>query len=281
MHQQIDAIIELALTEDIGTGDLTAESVIPESARASGHMLLKSPGVISGLIAVERVFARVDSAIEWRALVVDGVSLEAGSVIGEIDGPARSVLTAERTALNFIQRLSGVATATRAYVDMVAGTAARIVDTRKTTPGLRVLDKQAVRHGGGSNHRLGLFDGVMIKDNHIVAVGGDSAIGEAVERARRHIPHTIKVEVEVANLAQLRLALESGAEIIMLDNMSVEEMREAVAITAGQALLEASGNVNLATVRAIAETGVDLISVGALTHSAPALDISLDLEIRR
>jgi nicotinate-nucleotide pyrophosphorylase (carboxylating) len=223
----------------------------------------------------------VDSTIRWRALEGDGVSLEAGTVIGEIAGPARSVLTAERTALNFVQRLSGVATLTRTFVDAIAGTGARIVDTRKTTPGMRVVEKQAVRHGGGFNHRIGLFDGVMIKDNHIAALGGDDAICQAVDRARRQIPHTVKIEVEVANLEQLRLALDSGAEIIMLDNMSTEMMREAVAITAGKAILEASGGINLATVRAIAECGVDVISVGALTHSAPALDISVDLEITR
>jgi nicotinate-nucleotide pyrophosphorylase (carboxylating) len=277
----MDAIIELALSEDIGSGDLTARTVIPETARATGQMLLKSTGVISGLTVVERVFARVDTKIRWQALVEDGVSLEAGTVIGEIAGPARSVLTAERTALNFVQRLSGVATLTRTFVDAIAGTGARIIDTRKTTPGMRVLDKQAVRHGGGFNHRIGLFDGVMIKDNHISALGGDDAIGEAVDRARSQIPYTVKIEVEVANLEQLRLALASGAEIIMLDNMSIEMMREAVAITAGKAILEASGGVNLASVRAIAESGVDVISVGALTHSAPALDISVDLEITR
>jgi nicotinate-nucleotide pyrophosphorylase (carboxylating) len=281
MRTQMDAIIELALSEDIGAGDLTAGTVIPDTARATGQMLLKSTGVISGLTVVERVFARVDTKIRWQALVEDGVPLEAGTVIGEIAGPARSVLTAERTALNFVQRLSGVATLTRTFVDAIAGTGARIIDTRKTTPGMRVLDKQAVRHGGGFNHRIGLFDGVMIKDNHIAALGGDDAICEAVDRARSQIPHTVKIEVEVANLEQLRHALASGAEIIMLDNMSVEMMREAVAITAGKAILEASGGVNLASVRAIAESGVDVISVGALTHSAPALDISVDLEITR
>jgi nicotinate-nucleotide pyrophosphorylase (carboxylating) len=281
MRTQMDAIIELALSEDIGAGDLTAGTVIPDTARATGQMLLKSTGVISGLTVVGRVFARVDTKIRWQALVEDGVPLEAGTVIGEIAGPARSVLTAERTALNFVQRLSGVATLTRTFVDAIAGTGARIIDTRKTTPGMRVLDKQAVRHGGGFNHRIGLFDGVMIKDNHIAALGGDDAICEAVDRARSQIPHTVKIEVEVANLEQLRHALASGAEIIMLDNMSVEMMREAVAITAGKAILEASGGVSLASVRAIAESGVDVISVGALTHSAPALDISVDLEITR
>jgi nicotinate-nucleotide pyrophosphorylase (carboxylating) len=189
------------------------------------------------------------------------------------------VLTAERTALNFIQRLSGIATFTRAFVDAIAGTSARIVDTRKTTPGMRILEKQAVRDGGGANHRIGLFDGVMIKDNHIAALGGDSAIAVAVAQARSMIPHTVKIEIEVANLEQLTLALASGADIIMLDNMSTDMMREAVTIAGGRAILEASGGVTLKTVRAIAETGVDLISVGALTHSSPSLDISLDLSI--
>jgi nicotinate-nucleotide pyrophosphorylase (carboxylating) len=279
MQTQVDAIIQLALSEDIGSGDLTAQSVIPETARASGQMLLKSPGVISGLDVVGRVCRAVDPAIAWRPLVEDGCAFASRTVVGEIDGPAQSVLTAERTALNFIQRLSGVATLTRTFVEAVAGCGARIVDTRKTTPGMRVLEKQAVRDGGGSNHRIGLFDGVMIKDTHIAALGGDDAIGEAVARARTRMPLTVKVEIEVANLDQLRLALDSGAEIILLDNMPVEMLREAVQITAGRAILEASGGVNLDTVRAIAETGVDLISVGALTHSAPALDISLDLRI--
>jgi nicotinate-nucleotide pyrophosphorylase (carboxylating) len=281
VQTQIDAIIQLALSEDIGSGDLTAQSVIPATATASGEMLLKSPGVVSGLGVVERVCRAVDPAISWRPAVEDGCGFVTRTTIGEIDGPARSVLTAERTALNFIQRLSGVATMTRTFVEAVAGTGARIVDTRKTTPGMRVLEKQAVRDGGGANHRIGLFDGVMIKDNHIAALGGDRAIRDAVVRARNRIPHTVKIEIEVANLDQLRLALESGAEIILLDNMPVEMLREAVKIAAGRAILEASGGVTLATVRAIAETGVDLISVGALTHSAPALDISLDLRISK
>ena len=279
MRDQSDAIIDLALAEDIGPGDLTVMSVIPETATASGAMLLKSPGVISGLTVVTRVCARVDESISWQRLTSDGDRLEAGTEIGHIDGPARSVLTAERTALNFIQRLSGTATLTRQFVDAIAGTNTRIVDTRKTSPGMRVLEKRAVRDGGGSNHRIGLFDGVIIKDNHIAALGGDQSISEAVNRARAVIPHTVKIEVEVANLSQLELALASGAEIIMLDNMSPDLMRQAVAITRGRAILEASGGVNLATVRAVAETGVDLISVGALTHSAPSLDISLDLKI--
>jgi nicotinate-nucleotide pyrophosphorylase (carboxylating) len=279
MSDLVDAIIQLALTEDIGTGDLSAEHVIPGSARADGVMLVKSDGVISGLSVVERVFQLVDPAVRWTAEVGDSDAVAARTVIGRVEGPARSVLTAERTALNFIQRLSGVATLTRTYVDAAAGTGARIVDTRKTAPGMRVLEKAAVRHGGGSNHRIGLFDGVMIKDNHIAAVGGDAGIREAIDRARRRIPHTVKIEVEVASLEQLRLALEAGADVIMLDNMDPETMREAVRITGRRVPLEASGGITLENVREVAATGVDLISVGALTHSAPALDISLDLRV--
>jgi nicotinate-nucleotide pyrophosphorylase (carboxylating) len=285
VNSQVDAIIQLALAEDIGTGDLSAEHVIPAGARAQGVMIAKAEGVLSGLSVVERVFELVDPQILWTAEASDGTTtappMMTGypTLVGYLDGPARSILMAERTALNFIQRLSGVATLTREYVVAVAGTSARIVDTRKTTPGMRVLEKAAVRHGGGSNHRLGLFDGVMIKDNHIVAVGGDDAIGAAIERARHAVPHTVKIEVEVSNLDQLELAIEAGADIIMLDNMSIKNMRKAVHLTERRAILEASGGITLATVRGIAETGVDLISVGALTHSAPALDISLDLTI--
>ena len=285
MNAQIDAIIQLALAEDLGTGDLSAEHVIPAEARASGVMIARAEGVLSGLTVVERVFELVDPQILWTAEAADGGTttprMMTGypTLVGHFDGPARSILMAERTALNFIQRLSGVATLTRAYVDAVAGTGARIVDTRKTTPGMRILEKAAVRHGGASNHRIGLFDGVMIKDNHILATGGDAGIRAAVERARRHVPHTVKIEVEVSNLDQLELAIEADADIIMLDNMDIKIMRKAVVLTDGRAVLEASGGVTLETVRAIAETGVDLISVGALTHSAPALDISLDLTV--
>lgn len=279
MNAQIQLLIALALAEDIGTGDLTAESVVPESATASGVMLLKQDGVISGLDTVAAVFKAVDSAIVWEPSIRDGVRLKDRDVIGRVSGPARSILTAERTALNFIQRLSGVATMTSTYIEAVRGTKARIVDTRKTTPGMRILEKQAVVDGGGSNHRIGLFDGVLIKDNHIAAMGGEGAIGEIVRQARQSVPHTVRIEIEVATLTQLSLALEAGADIIMLDNMSVEMMAEAVGIADGRALLEASGGVNLSTVRAIAGTGVDLISIGALTHSAPSLDISLDLAI--
>lgn len=278
-HPQVRAIVDLALSEDIGAGDLSGRAVVPEKAIANGTYLLKADGVISGLDVVLLVCQTVDPAITFKPSVGDGDHLTSGAELGTISGPARSVLIAERTGLNFLQQLSGVATLTRTYVERVAGTGARIVDTRKTSPGMRVLEKAAVRHGGGFNHRMGLFDGVMIKDNHIAAFGGDDQIVHAVADARRRIPHTVKIEIEVSSLAQLIIALETGVDIIMLDNMSIDETRSAVELTAGRAILEASGGVNLETVRAIAETGVDLISVGALTHSAPALDISLNLDI--
>jgi nicotinate-nucleotide pyrophosphorylase (carboxylating) len=279
VNQQIAQLIALALAEDIGTGDLTAQSVVPESAVATGVMLLKQDGSISGLQMVSAVFAAVDPAIQWSPAVSDGNELPDRTILGNVSGPARSILTAERTALNFIQRLSGIATATRTYVNAIAGTPSRIVDTRKTTPGMRILEKRAVLDGGGSNHRLGLFDGVLIKDNHIAAMGGDDAIAQIINQARLQVPHTVKIEIEVATLSQLNLALQAGADVIMLDNMDTTTMRQAVEITGGRAILEASGGVTLKTVREIAETGVDLISVGALTHSSPSLDISLDLAI--
>lgn len=281
INSQVQAIVDLALAEDIGPGDLSGKSAIPASATADGSFLLKSPGVLSGFEVVAIVSRTVDPAIEFVPLVSEGTTLDPGATIATISGPARSVLMAERTSLNFLQQLSGVATLTRAYVTLVEGTGVKIVDTRKTSPGMRVLEKAAVRHGGGFNHRIGLFDGVMIKDNHIAAFGGDDGIIEAVAHARTQVPHTVKIEIEVTTLRQFQIALDSGAEIIMLDNMSVEQMAKAVSIANGRVLLEASGGVTLETVRTIAETGVDIISVGALTHSAPALDISLNLEISR
>ena len=273
-----DDIIRLALAEDIGPGDITTYTVVPPEATATGQFLFKQEGVLSGIGIAGRVFELVDTRVEWTPLAENGDAIGAGTVVATICGPAQAILIGERTALNLVQRLSGVATMTRAFVNAVAGTGARIVDTRKTTPGMRVFEKGAVRHGGGANHRFGLHDGILIKDNHIAAVGGD--IPRAVARARASAPHTIKVEVEVTSLEQLEIALDAEADIVMLDNMRQDEMREAVARTAGRALLEASGGVRLDTVRSIAETGVDLISVGALTHSAPAVDISLELAMR-
>ena len=274
-----EAIVDLALAEDIGPGDVTTLATVPRDAQARATMLAKSAGVISGLGVAGFVFLRVDPTVSFTPTVADGTRVATRTVIAELAGPARSLLTAERVALNLIQRLSGVATATARYVEAVAGTNARIVDTRKTTPGLRQLEKQAVRDGGGHNHRVGLADGVLIKDNHLAAIGGPDRVRRAVCQARTFAPHTLRIEVEVTTLAEVEEALAAGADVILLDNMDVATMRRAVEVVAGRALLEASGGVNLDTVRAIAETGVDLISVGALTHSAPALDISLNFAL--
>jgi len=274
-----ESIVELALAEDVGTGDVTTLATVSAGATARGTMLVKAPGVISGLEAAAYTFRRVDSAIVSRPLVEDGATVEQGTVIAELEGPARGLLIGERVALNLLQRLSGVATLTSKFVAETAGTRAKVVDTRKTTPGLRVLEKAAVRHGGGHNHRVGLADGVLIKDNHLAAVGGPDRVTRAIQSVRALAPHTLKIEVEVTTLPEVEEAVAAGADIILLDNMDVATMREAVRIVAGRALLEASGNVRLETVRAIAETGVDLISAGALTHSAPALDISLNFDI--
>jgi nicotinate-nucleotide pyrophosphorylase (carboxylating) len=274
-----DELIDLALREDIGGGDITSLATVPADVQAQGTLLAKAPGVISGLEVAGEVFQRVDPAVIFTPLVHDGQQVAAMTPIATVGGPARSLLAGERVALNLLQRLSGVATVTARYVDAVRGTRARIVDTRKTTPGLRALEKAAVRHGGGHNHRFGLTDGVLIKDNHLAAVGGPQRVARAITMAREAAPHTLRVEVEVTTLQELAEALEAGADIVMLDNMDTETMREAVAMTDGRALLEASGGVTLDTVAGIAATGVDLISVGALTHSAPALDISLDFDI--
>ncbi|MDP9363020.1 MAG: carboxylating nicotinate-nucleotide diphosphorylase [Chloroflexota bacterium] len=272
-------IVDLALAEDLGTGDVTTRATIAPDVQATGTIVAKAAGVVSGLPVAAAVFARVDPAIEVRHLTADGERVEAGNVLVDVAGPAAGLLAAERVALNFLQRLSGVATATARYVEAVAGTGARIVDTRKTTPGMRALEKAAVRHGGGHNHRVGLADGVLIKDNHLAALPGPDAVARAVRLAREHAPHTLRIEVEVTTLGELHQALAAGADVVLLDNMEPSLLREAVAVTAGRALLEASGGVTLATVRAVAETGVDLVSVGALTHSAPALDISLDFRL--
>ncbi|MBA3337196.1 MAG: carboxylating nicotinate-nucleotide diphosphorylase [Chloroflexia bacterium] len=274
-----DAIITLALAEDIGTGDITSIVTVPAGTQARGIILAKSAGVLSGLEAARATFHHVDPALRFMPRLADGARLAPGQTIADVSGPARSLLSAERVALNLLQRLSGVATLTAAYVAVVAGTQARIVDTRKTTPGLRLLEKAAVRHGGGFNHRFGLAGGVLIKDNHLAAIGGANRVRRAIQQARAGAPHTLRIEVEVTTLDQAREALDAGADIIMLDNMDLATMRAAVAEIAGRALLEASGGITLEHVRAVAETGVDLISAGALTHSAPALDISLDVSL--
>ena len=278
-HPITRAVLDLALAEDIGGGDITSTVTVPPGRLARGTILAKAPGVISGLDVAGEVFRRVDPAITFTPLVTNGDAVAAMTPIATIEGSARSLLAAERVALNLLQRLSGVATVTARYVAAIQGTKARIVDTRKTTPGLRSLEKAAVRHGGGHNHRYGLTDGVLIKDNHLAAVGGPDRVARAVALARAGAPHTLRIEIEVTTLDQLAEALRAGADVVLLDNMDVATMRQAVAMTEGQALLEASGGVTLETVAAIAATGVDLISVGALTHSAPALDISLDFDL--
>ncbi|WP_304191082.1 carboxylating nicotinate-nucleotide diphosphorylase [Phenylobacterium aquaticum] len=270
----IEPIVRAALAEDLGrAGDLTAQACIDADARLEATFGARQAGVVSGLACPRLAILALDPSARFEALSQDGDLVAPGAVLAKVSANARALLSAERTALNLMGRLSGVATLTRAYVDAVAGTSARIVDTRKTTPGLRALEKYAVRCGGGVNHRFGLDDAILIKDNHVAACGG---VGEAVRRARAAAGHLTKVEVEVDSLVQLAEALEAGPDVIMLDNFALEDLRRAVAVTAGRVQLEASGGVNLATVRAIAETGVQVISVGALTHSAPVLDIGLD-----
>jgi nicotinate-nucleotide pyrophosphorylase (carboxylating) len=270
----IEPVVRHALEEDLGrAGDITSNLTIAADATAKAKLAARKPGTIAGLVVAEWAFRLVDPALAFDIEVPDGSTVVAGKTLAVIEGSARSILTAERVALNFAGHLSGVATATRALADAVAGTRARIVCTRKTTPGLRVLEKYAVRCGGGFNHRFGLDDAVLIKDNHIVAAGG---IKTAVERVRAGVAHMTKIEVEVDTLAQLEEALALGVDTILLDNMAPDMLRKAVAVTKGRAVLEASGNVTLATVRAIAETGVDYISSGAITHSAPNLDVGLD-----
>lgn len=265
-------IIDAALNEDIGPGDLTTNSVLNGSERGEASAIAKGGLVVAGIQVFEAVFLRLDPSISFSAKFQDGQRAEKGSLLAELSGNLGTILKAERTALNLFQRMCGIATAARAFVDEVKGTKAVIVDTRKTAPGLRVLDKYSVTAGGGKNHRFGLYDGILIKDNHIEASGGISA---AVGRARQKAPHTSKIEVETKNLDEVREALACGADTIMLDNMGVDEMRLAVSLIAGRALVEASGNISLANVREVALTGVDLISAGALTHSVQAADISL------
>ncbi len=271
---QYEPLVRAALAEDIGPGDITTALCIPKGARATATVLAKQPGVIAGLAIGELAFHLLDLDAVWKPHVKDGDRVGEGRTpLATVSGDARALLTAERVALNFLQRLSGIATVTARYVGLVAGTSARIVDTRKTTPGLRALEKYAVRAGGGFNHRLGLYDAVLIKDNHIKAAGG---IRNAVAGAKAHIPHTMKIEVEASTPAQVEEALGAGADIILLDNMDTETMRRAVGIIGGRAISEASGGLTEARVAEVAATGVDILSIGALTHSAPALDISLD-----
>jgi nicotinate-nucleotide pyrophosphorylase (carboxylating) len=278
MNDHSEILIPLALAEDIGDGDVTSRYFIPEDRIARAFVAVRKEGVVSGVEIAARVFTKIDPELKVEVLIADGSRVGPGAILIRVEGSARSILTAERTALNFLQHLSGVATLTSQYVDVVKGTRARILDTRKTTPGYRLLEKQAVVNGGGVNHRLGLYDRAMVKDNHLVAEGGTEAIQAAIFRLKEEKPG-VEVELEADHSAQVLdfLAMD-GVDHILLDNMSLEELREAVAARGERAapLLEASGGVTLETLRDIAETGVDFISVGALTHSAPALDIGLD-----
>lgn len=273
----MEPIVRGALLEDLGrAGDITSDAIIPTDCKATFSLNARQAGVIAGLDLVMFAFLLVDPAISMQLMCPEGGIVSAGETIANVSGPARSLLTAERTALNFLSRLSGIATATAALVDAVRGHKARIVCTRKTTPGLRVLEKYAVRAGGGANHRFALDDAVLIKDNHI-AIAGD--IRTAIERARGAVGHMVKIEVEVDRLDQLEIAVEAGVDAVLLDNMSVEDLAHAVAMVNGRVITEASGRVTRANAAAIAATGVDLISVGWLTHSAPILDIGLDVPV--
>ncbi len=270
----IEAAVKAALAEDLGAnGDITTNAIIDQTAATSAAIVTRQPGVVSGLPIAEAAFKFLDPDISFHAAVTDGDTVQKATTIATIKGNTRAVLSAERVALNFLGRLSGIATLTKVYVDEISGTGAKIIDTRKTTPGLRTLEKYAVRCGGGQNHRAGLYDAILIKDNHVTAAGG---ISEAINAAHRNSGQVVKIEVEVDTLDQLSEALKHKIDTVLLDNMTLDELKKAVELTAARATLEASGGVNLKTVRAIAQTGVDLISIGALTHSAPVLDLGLD-----
>jgi nicotinate-nucleotide pyrophosphorylase (carboxylating) len=276
----INEAVLRALQEDAPTGDITSETLIPESTTATAQLHAREAGVFSGGQVFAAAFKLVDPSVHIDVVVEDGARMQAGQLLAEVSGSARSVLRAERIGLNFAQRMSGIATLTAAYVDAIAGTNARILDTRKTTPGLRVFERAAVVAGGGVNHRLNLSDAVLAKDNHLaVLTAGGKDLATELQRVRTLVGPEIKIEVEVDRIDQIEPVLAGGVDIIMLDNFTLEELREGVALVADRAIVEASGNVRLDTVRAIAETGVDVISVGALTHSARALDLGLDIEI--
>jgi len=275
----IKSTIERALVEDLGPGDITTDSLIPPDIRGMGTVLSKATGVIAGLDVALEVFRQTNPAVKTRVLMADGSEVAPGDMVAEVEGSIAGILKGERVALNFLQHLSGIATETSRYVKAVQGTRARIIDTRKTVPGLRELEKYAVRVGGGHNHRYNLADGILIKDNHIAALRAQElSMEDIVRRARENAPHTLLIEVEVETVDEVQEAMNARADAILLDNMSLEEMRRAVTLVQGRCLTEASGGINLETVKAVAETGVDLISVGSLTHSVRALDISLDMK---
>jgi nicotinate-nucleotide pyrophosphorylase (carboxylating) len=273
--EAISDFVRLALREDVGRGDLTTAATVDVSERAVGRLEFRSPGVVCGLPVVEAIFRQLDATVAFEILAAEGSELLAPMVVMRITCTTAALLSGERVALNIIARMAGIATLTRRYVARTTGTNAKVLDTRKTTPGLRALEKYAVRVGGGRNHRMGLDDGVLIKDNHVALAGGVAA---AVTRARSHVPPGVKIEVEVESLAGLEEALAAGADIVLLDNMRPELMREAVRITAGRIPLEASGGITLETVRAVADTGVDYVSAGALTHSALPIDVGMEID---
>ena len=278
--REILDLIDKALEEDLASQDHTTNVLIPADLEGQAVMVAKSPGILAGIAVACAVFARVEPSLEAEALLEDGATINLEDPIARIRGPLNGILRGERAALNFLQRMSGIATETARYVRAVQGFPVQILDTRKTLPGHRYLDKYAVRMGGGHNHRLNLADGILIKDNHIAALrAGGMTLREVVRQALERAPHTLKVEVEVESVEDAGEVLEAGAHILLLDNMGLAEMRQVVAMAKGRAMTEASGSINLETVRAVAETGVDLISVGALTHSVHALDISLDYQV--
>lgn len=275
---QVEETIDRALEEDLGKGDVTTDALIPGGRQGRGLIIARKEGVLAGVNVAKEVFQRVDPELVVEVLLEDGARVKPGSEVARVSGSIASILKAERVALNFLQRLSGIATETSRYVEAVRGLPVRIMDTRKTTPGLRLLEKHAVKLGGGENHRMNLADGILIKDNHLAALRSQGLnVKDAVSKARRSVPQRVPIEVEVGTLGEALEAVEAGADIVMLDNMSLEDMRKAVTTIGGRALIEASGGITLDKVRAVAETGVDFISIGALTHSAKALDISLEL----
>ena len=271
---EVHAVLELALREDIGSGDVTTESIVSEDAVLTGEMRAKGTGVISGIGLCGAVFRKLDSDCEWKEMVCDGDRVSPGDTLARVSGGSRAILSAERTALNVLQKMSGISTLTSLFVEAVAGSAVKIKDTRKTLPGLRWISKYAVAAGGGYNHRAGLYDGVLIKDNHIKAAG---SIAAAVERARQRVGEDFSIEVETKTMEQVEEAVSCGADVIMLDNMDIRGIRKAVRLIDRRTLVEASGGITLENVKKIARSGVDFISVGTLTHSAPCLDISFDV----
>jgi nicotinate-nucleotide pyrophosphorylase (carboxylating) len=278
-EKQLDKVIDLALAEDAPQGDISSEALIPPDLSSKARLLVKESGVLAGVEVAENVFRRVDSRLQYEVLIKDGNAIKPGDIVAIVSGSVISILKAERTALNFLQRLSGIASLTARYVAETRSTKAEIYDTRKTTPGLRSLEKYAVRMGGGQNHRLNLSDAVLIKDNHIAALRATGInMEDIITRARQNVPSSVTIEVEVTSTAEASQALKAGADIIMLDNMSIDDMRRVVELAAGRARIEASGGITLDNVRQVAMTGVDIISVGALTHSYRSLDISLELE---